>query len=542
MSTPSESHPDSLVTQTIAGLSNLILDPDEVRNGTHANIPQYAGKAEGDVITLTWQGGSGATFSTSVTVDEGNAKVPIPLRIAYQPYIIDNLDNTVSVIYEVKRNNGRTATAKALSFLIKRQLVENLLAPTVLEASGNVLEPVNALNGATVLVIYQGMRKGDHVTVYCNGEKVQPGKPVGAGEHFVAFTIPVSVVAANLGKTISVDYEVVRGSNPGVQSRSRSLVVGELPAGALQPPVVPQASGERLDLGKFQGDATVTVKPWLLIAEGQRYWIEVSGTLHSGAPYSFYAAQNQSVSASEVGTGLSRNVLRSELQQLAHNSALTVQVQVAFAGAVDRLQSSQSTFVLLAKPLDIGAAHAQTVNASYIIAVDRPPLRPAASSGGSYQRQATGGVPPYAYQSSNLQVATVDQTGFVVAGANGASVITVFDANGDQASYTVTFSGVRLVQKKDDRWWTVPDSEVRPEGRALSRVQMGQFWEQYKNEDQSKSVPAILNWPLTYYWSGDNITSNDHARAVDLQNLAPNFEGISFQGGNRFPALYRIGW
>ncbi|PSS56414.1 hypothetical protein [Pseudomonas sp. BBP2017] len=139
-------------------------------------------------------------------------------------------------------------------------------------------------------------------------------------------------------------------------------------------------------------------------------------------------------------------------------------------------------------------------------------------------------------------MATVDQTGFVVAANNGSSVITVIDANGDQASYTITFSGVRLVKREDDRWWTTPGSYVRPQGNALSRAQMRQFWEQYKDEDQSKSVPALLKWPLKHYWSGDNIGTNDHAWAVDLQNPAPNFDGASFQGGNRFPALYRIDW
>ncbi|PSS56413.1 hypothetical protein [Pseudomonas sp. BBP2017] len=413
MATSNESHPDSLTTQAIVGLRNLILDLDEVRNGTNANIPQYARKAVGDVITFTFKSALGPTFTTTITVDEGNANVPIPVRIAYEPYIIGNLDNVVSVIYEVKRQNGRTATSQALSFLIKRQLEQNLVAPMVREASGATLNPIQARNGATVRVAYTGMLLDDELAVDWQGEggadsyqsAQQPGSPFG----YVDFAIPVAVVAASQGKTITVRYAVVRRGNPGVLSKALSLVVGELPQGALQPPSVPQASAGPLDLARFTGDASVTVKVWPLIAAGQRYWIKVSGTLENEAPYSFYVAQNQSVSDSEVGAGLSKSMLRTELERLGRNSQLTVQVQVAFGATVEGLKSrmspdetnagaivpdpektagahvisSQSTFVVVNTSLDIGAAHTQVVNASYIIAIDRPPLRPAATSAGS---------------------------------------------------------------------------------------------------------------------------------------------------------------
>ncbi|MDD2049746.1 hypothetical protein [Pseudomonas putida] len=338
MSTSSESHPDSLVTHAIAGLSNLILDPDEVRNGTHANIPQYANKVEGDVITLTWQGGSGSTFTTSVSVNAGNANVPIPLRIAYQPYIIDNLDSTVSVIYEVKRNNGRTATAKALSFLIKRQLAENLVAPTVREASGNTLEPIKAVNGATVRVAYVGMLSTDILTVAWIGEggadSHETAQKNGSAFGQVDFDIPISVVAASQGKTIEVRYAVVRGVNPGVLSKPLALVVGELSLGDLPTPTVPEANGSTLDLNTFQGNATAEVTSWPLMAKGQRYWIVVRGILGNGGPYSFYVAQSQLVDENQAGNGLSTAMLRSELEKLRSASSLSLEVKVAFAGGV----------------------------------------------------------------------------------------------------------------------------------------------------------------------------------------------------------------
>ncbi|MGH8437552.1 MAG: hypothetical protein ACRERW_00535 [Pseudomonas sp.] len=334
MTTPNELGVD---TQTIVGLRNLILDPDEVRNDTHANIPQYRDKAEGDVITLKWE--SGSTFTTTVTVNAGNANAPIPVRIAYKPYIIDNLDNNVSVSYEVKRKNGRTATAQALVFLIKRQLAQNLVAPTVREASGNTLNPIQARNGATVRVAYTGMLPGDILAVDWQGEggadSYQSAQQNGSAFGYVDFDIPVSVVAASQGKTISVRYAVVRGGNPGLLSEPLALVVGELRQGDLPIPTVPEASAGTLDLTTFQGNARVNVQPWPLIAKGQRYWIVVRGTLVNGDSYDFYVAQNQLVDENHVSNGLSMTMLRSELEKLRSASPLSVEVKVAFDGGTN---------------------------------------------------------------------------------------------------------------------------------------------------------------------------------------------------------------
>ncbi|PSS52772.1 hypothetical protein [Pseudomonas sp. BBP2017] len=338
MSTSSASRPDSDTLQAIVGLRNLILDPDEVRNGTNANIPQYAGKTEGDVITFKFESTLGPTFSTTITVDGGNANAPIPVRIAYEPYIIGNLDNDVLVIYEVKRQNGRTATSQTLSFLIKRQLEQNLVAPTVREASGNTLDPIQARNGATVRVAYTGMRPDDLLAVDWQGEgeadSYQSAQENGSASGYVDFAIPVSVVAASQGKTITVRYAIVRGGNPELLSKPLALIVGELPQSALPTPTVPEASAGTLDLTTFQGNATVNVQPWPLIAKGQRYWIVAGGTLVNGNPYSFYLAQSQLVDEDHVSNGLGITMLRSELEKLRSASSVSLEVKVAFEGGV----------------------------------------------------------------------------------------------------------------------------------------------------------------------------------------------------------------
>ena len=180
----------------------------------------------------------------------------------------------------------------------------------------------------------------------------------------------------------------------------------------------------------------------------------------------------------------------------------------------------------------------------YIILKGRAPLHPTADSRGSYQRQASGGQPPYTYSSSNEVVARVNSQGLVVAQGNGVAEISVTDASQQVAKYKITFSGVRLVEVRPDQWWT---GEVfhasRPEYHSLSIVQMQSFWEQYRNDDVTKSVATILGWSQSLFWSGDNYYPAGTAYVLDFAALNPDFRGEEKRGGGaRLPSLARVGW
>lgn len=199
----------------------------------------------------------------------------------------------------------------------------------------------------------------------------------------------------------------------------------------------------------------------------------------------------------------------------------------------------------VSRPLSIGADHQQTLGANYIIAQGRPPQSPAPGSNASHQRQAQGGVPPYTYSSSNTNIAVVDiNTGKVVATGAGTARITVTDRAGGQASYNITFRGVvRLVYLRDNCGWFKGEGDPsRPDFFALTRTQMQQFWLQYKDENTGKSVPQILGWRNSNYWSRDNIVGGPTAYAVNFNQLTPNFNGFSAHGGTVLPAVARLGW
>ena len=136
------------------------------------------------------------------------------------------------------------------------------------------------------------------------------------------------------------------------------------------------------------------------------------------------------------------------------------------------------------------------------------------------------------------------KSGYVVATGIGTARITVTDSLGAQAGYNITFTGiVRPVERIDNQGWPPPASDpTRPEHHSLTRAQMMAFWNVYRLEDPRRSVPQILGWPESDYWSGENIIPGSFAWAVEFSKLSPDFEGIRVHGGVRLPSIKRIGW
>jgi hypothetical protein len=189
-------------------------------------------------------------------------------------------------------------------------------------------------------------------------------------------------------------------------------------------PVITDADGNKLDLSSFSGNTTITCMPWALIAVGQKVWLAADGTLANGDPTTLSLWAASGVNASEVRNGLSKSLPRSWLESLRDGSTITVRLNVTFDGATERSRSVE--FRLLELNLHLAPAF-------YI-----DPASMILSVGGSRQRQATGGVPPYNYLSSNASIATVSATGGqVTAVSQGSSTITARDSASGSGSYSV---------------------------------------------------------------------------------------------------------
>ncbi|MBC3350263.1 hypothetical protein HU811_26780 [Pseudomonas sp. SWRI196] len=215
----------------------------------------------------------------------------------------------------------------------------NLTAPSVKEAGGTApnqqLNPVAGKDNLTVVIPDYGVQPGDQVSVTWTGTAGDGSytTPVQILPPNREITMPVSVIAYNLGKPVTVTYTVTRG-NESPPSDSLNLAVQAMPEASLTIPLIPQAAqggiGSELDLGSFAGDARVTVAPWPLIAAGQRVWLSCEGIASDGSDYTIPLLTDSEVSSGQVTAGLSTPLLRSELEKLRDGSELKVVLLVTF--------------------------------------------------------------------------------------------------------------------------------------------------------------------------------------------------------------------
>ncbi|WP_054894231.1 MULTISPECIES: hypothetical protein [unclassified Pseudomonas] len=230
----------------------------------------------------------------------------------------------------------RNPVSRPLTFKVTRSAETDYPKPSVLQATGDRLDPIDVLNGATVRAQYPAMLPSDILAVNWSGSTAadswqsdqQPGSLLG----YVDFQAPVSVVAASQGKTVTLRYAVVRSGQAAKLSSPLLLAVGTLAQTHLPAPVIPQANATTkvLDLNNFTGNAQVKVEPWPLIAVGQRVWVRLDGTLENGSTHTFYLTRGVEVIADQVAARLDLILQRSELEALKHGSSLTATVSVTF--------------------------------------------------------------------------------------------------------------------------------------------------------------------------------------------------------------------
>ncbi len=189
-------------------------------------------------------------------------------------------------------------------------------------------------------------------------------------------------------------------------------------------PAIADANGDQLDLESFAGDTAITCTAWPLIAVGQKLWLAVDGILADGRATTLTLLTAANVGASDISNGLSKALPRSWLESLRTGTTIRVRLHVAFDESTEKTGSVE--FRLLELTLRLAPA----------FYIDPAPM--SLLVGGSRQRQATGGVPPYRYTSGNTRVATVGTAnGLVTALSAGTTNIMASDSANHSGSYTV---------------------------------------------------------------------------------------------------------
>ena len=319
------------------GLVGGVFEPVTLPStGALISLPPYPGMAAEDRIILSWDGLDsnadplhGSDDQTLEFTDVGKEFVFVIDKNAYLN-VGDGSQLTFSYLV-IFGGTGATRNSDEVSYTVKNLTQAIPPAPSVVEAPGDVLNPMNARTGATLRVKYDGMFDSDIIGINWNGDGNFPNQPGNQAVGFVDFPIDVARVAPTVGKTVIAFYSVGRTGGYDI-SHNLPLTVLDFqdPEEELPSPWIAEVVNDTLDLGRFANDAHITVDAWPLISVGQKYWIDVTGTGVDGTSYFSVVASGETVGVDEETTGISCDLLRTELEKFKSASFLKVEMRVLF--------------------------------------------------------------------------------------------------------------------------------------------------------------------------------------------------------------------
>jgi hypothetical protein len=206
------------------------------------------------------------------------------------------------------------------------------------EFDGWLVNPVNTVNGAHIVVAYEGMCSGDTVCPTLTGTpgpgtvELECRQPV-EGETSLVFTVPPAVIRANFEQAITLTYNVTRCDGSHWSSPERHLKV--LGITGLPKPGIEQATGDRVDLNTFGDDATAVVPIWHYAMEQDYCWAWVTGTREDGSSCLFYVLEGKPLTAAWLRDGVDTPIARTKLQKLADCSEFNLHFAANFDGPCD---------------------------------------------------------------------------------------------------------------------------------------------------------------------------------------------------------------
>ncbi|WP_122761849.1 Ig-like domain-containing protein [Pseudomonas viridiflava] len=418
--------PIILPRQTLNGLTSEELENmGDVLTGT---IAGYNGMQEGDVVRTYWNDVPGPM--AVVTKDDMGLKCVMVYFV--RPFLELIGDIEAPVYYTVTDLAGNQSMAsETLDVKLQLTVTTPLPTPTIKEATGSTLDPINASAGATVVIeATANLKTGDQVIVQWQGPKGSDTKEktLTSAEPGQALEVLFAavLVTANAGQTVSVSYVVNRTNGLVQVSDTLALQVvsglAELPA-------------PRMDTVGADG----VVTPSLIPGYGATVRVSYPGVgAQDSVVVNWRGASSHDTAAQVAGGGeLQFNVPKALISATAGRSA-TVTYTVTRAG-----EPTVSTALQLSvrQELVLDTSPVTLAGKIYLLP-GSPDLLPNFPADTTVQRQASGGHAPYRYASSNPLVVSVDGNGLASVRGKGTATITATDALGATKSYPVTVTGV----------------------------------------------------------------------------------------------------
>jgi hypothetical protein len=296
-----------------------------------------------------------ATYTATNTGQPADVVVTVPGKVEADPFGVKQTlflevpndkvfaGSDVTVTYELRKPNGDLAGNSQVAHARVTGVRLDLKPPSIKEApNGTSLDPFAGKDTLTAVVDYVGMLLDDEIIVTFSGA---PGTPEG-GSHITApwtvrtlgaQDIPLdnTVIAFNLGQSVTVSYTVARGSDDPKDSKTRTLAV--LPIknedNRLPDPVINGITSAELDVTTLPGQPRTRIAAWLLLALKQTLWLRY---FVEGNPTPISTTYNGALIPPDgVPGGMQPYTPVAELNKLADGAKLRIEFKVGFDGSTD---------------------------------------------------------------------------------------------------------------------------------------------------------------------------------------------------------------
>ncbi|VVE72032.1 hypothetical protein PAN31117_04251 [Pandoraea anapnoica] len=262
--------PAPVMDQVVDGKLNLA----DVTDFVDFRILPYEGMRAGDIVFVDLGPGEGNGGAT-VTIQVSQNGVGLPLEDAFARHEVERfVGQTVAVKYRVEGVTGHRESEALMVEVIEAAATLN--PPNIPAVSNGELDPRQVLGGAQVVVPFASlMQQGDRVVLTWDCTKdagdYTDTNFVGGGNGDIPFTVPYDMIAKGIDGTVTVTYELLRGTTVIGTGSAMAFVIRrpELPAvvlveadgGSLDPDDVPAqgASVEIASTALFALDDVVTL-------------------------------------------------------------------------------------------------------------------------------------------------------------------------------------------------------------------------------------------------------------------------------------------
>ncbi|BET11069.1 hypothetical protein [Pandoraea sputorum] len=264
--------------------------PDLSARGATFTVKSYPTMADGDYVQLFFTVDGVRTQVGEYDVSDTKVGTDLVITVP-KATMTAALNKTIGVDYVVSPFEGDDLTSASLPLFIGVRAVTKLIAPVVVEATGDQLDVEFLDYGISVRIpIYAGMAINDEIrlligtpgesTFYTDKIKVRAVRAV-------TFSVPPNAIVPFKNRKMPVAYEVVRtGVAAPIPSEVLGLKVGEVEdPNLLAVPVISEATGSVLNPDLAPTGVTALIGPYAGIADGDYVHVVWAGGPPAGAEW-----------------------------------------------------------------------------------------------------------------------------------------------------------------------------------------------------------------------------------------------------------------